>query len=96
MRLYTNMELMHCVCIFLFMGPPELDCEWQDTGLEGHKRFLNRLWDYLTNPNTILPETETEDPAVSKRVNRFLRDYQNRLDHFKPNTAISAFMEFAE
>ena len=31
----------------LFMGPPELDCEWQDTGLEGIKRFLNRLWDYL-------------------------------------------------
>ena len=23
----------------MFMGPPELDCEWQDTGLEGIKRF---------------------------------------------------------
>ena len=78
----------------LFMGPPELDCEWQDAGLEGTKRFLNKLWDYLTAPNTILSGQETEEPAVSKRVNRFLRDYQNRLDHFKPNTAISAFMEF--
>ena len=23
----------------LFMGPPELDCEWQDNGIEGIKRF---------------------------------------------------------
>ena len=38
----------------LFMGPPELDCEWQDAGIEGTKRFLNKLWDYLTNPATIL------------------------------------------
>jgi leucyl-tRNA synthetase len=78
----------------LFMGPPELDCEWQDAGLEGTKRFLNRLWDYLTNPHTILQDHETEELAVSKRVNRLLHDYQNRLNHFKPNTAISAFMEF--
>lgn len=77
----------------LFMGPPELECEWQDAGLEGIKRFLNKLWNYLTNPETILPEELSEDIEVSKRINQFLRDYQNRLDHFKPNTAISAFME---
>ncbi len=34
----------------MFMGPPELDCEWQDNGMEGIKRFQNRLWDYLTTP----------------------------------------------
>ena len=32
----------------LFMGPPELDCEWQDSGIEGYKRFANRVYDYLT------------------------------------------------
>ena len=32
----------------LFMGPPELDCEWQDAGIEGMKRFLHKLWEYLT------------------------------------------------
>ncbi len=78
----------------LFMGPPELDCEWQDAGLEGTKRFLHKVWDYLTNPKTILPEYDSEELQVTKRVNRFLRDYQNRLEYFKPNTAISAFMEF--
>ena len=27
----------------MFMGPPELDCEWQDGGIEGIKRFTHRL-----------------------------------------------------
>ncbi len=74
----------------LFMGPPELDCEWQDKGLEGIKRFLNKFWDYLSNPDN---HTEAQEQATTKRVHKFLRDFQDRLDHFKPNTAISAAME---
>jgi leucyl-tRNA synthetase len=45
----------------LFMGPPELDCEWQDSGVEGIKRFAHRLHDYLVKPGTILPENEHEE-----------------------------------
>jgi len=75
----------------LFMGPPELDCEWQDHGLDGIKRFLNRLYFYITDPKN---QTDQEDETVSKRLNKFLKDYQERLERFKPNTAISAFMEF--
>jgi leucyl-tRNA synthetase len=78
----------------MFMGPPELDCEWQDAGLDGIKRFLNRLWDYLNNPHTLLPNNEAEHNATTKRVHIFLKQFQERLDLFKPNTAISAFMEF--
>jgi leucyl-tRNA synthetase len=33
LRLYT-----------LFIGPPEMDAEWQDTGIQGPYRFLGRLW----------------------------------------------------
>ncbi|MGZ4383817.1 MAG: leucine--tRNA ligase, partial [Gaiellaceae bacterium] len=28
----------------LFMGPADQDVEWQDTGIEGMSRFLQRLW----------------------------------------------------
>ena len=28
----------------LFVGPPELDAEWDDRGIEGVSRFLNRFW----------------------------------------------------
>lgn len=78
----------------MFMGPPELDCEWQDTGMEGIKRFQNRLWDYLNIPATILQDGIDEDMPTKQRFNKFLKDYQERLNHYKPNTAISALMEW--
>jgi len=28
----------------LFLGPPDQDAEWQDTGLDGTRRYLDRLW----------------------------------------------------
>jgi leucyl-tRNA synthetase len=78
----------------MFMGPPELDCEWQDNGLEGIKRFLNRLWDYVNTPGHILQDGVEEAMPTKQRFNKFLKEYQQRLDHYKPNTAISAMMEW--
>ncbi|MCX5924823.1 MAG: leucine--tRNA ligase [Candidatus Dependentiae bacterium] len=77
----------------LFMGPPELDCEWQDNGLDGVKRFLNRFWAYMTTPENILPDTIREETTVTRRVHQFMRDFQKRIDAFKPNTAVSSGME---
>lgn len=78
----------------LFMGPPELDCEWQDNGLEGIKRFVQRLWTYLTKPGIIVSK-EQESKEATKSVHRLIRNFQERIDLFKPNTALSAFMEFS-
>ena len=78
----------------LFMGPPELDAEWQDAGLEGVKRFLNRVWNFLTAPENMVADNEQEDMAVTRRVHVFLKQFQERIDAFKPNTAVSAAMEF--
>jgi leucyl-tRNA synthetase len=77
----------------LFIGPPELDCEWQDNGLEGIKRFLNRFWNYATDPKHILQKGEVEDEIVVKRIHKFMFEFQDRLNLYKPNTAISAMME---
>jgi len=76
----------------MFMGPPELDCEWQDAGLDGIKRFVNKFYNFMNNPENIVPDNQ-ETKEAKKRVHMFLRDYQGRLKHFKPNTAISAAME---
>ena len=78
----------------LFMGPPELDCEWQDSGIEGVRRFAHRIYDYLTKPETILSEGTHEDLVVTRRTHKLLKDFQERIDLFKPNTALSAFMEW--
>ncbi|MDP3788695.1 MAG: leucine--tRNA ligase [Candidatus Chromulinivorax sp.] len=78
----------------LFMGPPEMDCEWQDAGIEGVNRFMHRLQAYLTNPATLLDQGAVEQASVTKRLHQLIKVVQNRLDLFKPNTVISAFMEW--
>lgn len=77
----------------MFMGPPELDCVWQDNGIEGIKRFLNRLWEYITQPANHVALAH-ESAAAKKRVAQLLHNVQTRLEKFKPNTAISAMMEW--
>jgi leucyl-tRNA synthetase len=77
----------------LFMGPPELDCEWQDTGLDGVRRFVNRLWLFLTDASNWVADGQQESITTQKRVALFLKQYQTRLEQFKPNTAIPAAME---
>lgn len=78
----------------LFMGPPEMDCEWQDAGIEGVNRFVHRLQAYLMNPKTLLAQDMAEEVAVTKRLHQLIKVVQTRLDLFKPNTVISAFMEW--
>ena len=75
----------------LFMGPPELDCEWQDTGLEGIKRFAQKVTTYCLNTTVCKEADESKEAKIL--VHQFLKTFQDRLDHFKPNTALAAFME---
>lgn len=77
----------------IFMGPPEQDCEWQDAGLEGIKRFSNKFYKFMSDKNSIVDDLQ-ESQEAKKRVHIFLHDFQERLDFFKPNTAIAAAMEF--
>jgi leucyl-tRNA synthetase len=78
----------------LFMGPPELDTEWQSDSIKGVHNFLKRLWGYVTNPDHLLPVGQQAEIKVQKRFHRFLKDYQERISDFKPNTAVAAIMEF--
>lgn len=78
----------------LFMGPPELDCEWQDAGIEGIRRFINKVITYLSDPNTLLYDDSKQDDETVRRLHILIKDVQERLAVFKPNTALAAFMEW--
>ncbi|QQR49800.1 leucine--tRNA ligase [bacterium] len=78
----------------LFMGPPELDTEWQTSSIKGVYSFLNRLWLFLTSEGTLLPAGTKADNPTQRRFHQFLKDYQLRLESFKVNTAVSAIMEY--
>lgn len=78
----------------LFMGPPEMDTEWQDDSIKGVRSFLNRLWSFLIKPTTILPIGKNADDATKRRFHQFLKDYQERLAGYRVNTAVASVMEW--
>ena len=75
----------------LFMGPPELDTEWQHGSINGLHNFQNRLWTLLANKENIVASA---DEQSVKRFHRFLKAYQDRLEGYKVNTAVAAMMEY--
>ncbi|MCM1257218.1 MAG: leucine--tRNA ligase [Roseburia sp.] len=75
----------------LFVGPPELDSEWDDRGIDGVYRFITRFWN-------LVMENKDKDVAENKELvkirNKLVYDITNRLESFSLNTVISGFMEY--
>ncbi|HIU02270.1 MAG TPA: leucine--tRNA ligase, partial [Candidatus Onthocola gallistercoris] len=75
----------------LFVGPPELDSEWDDRGIEGVYRFLNRFWHMvMNNKDANVPETK----ELVKLRHKMVYDITSRLEAFSLNTVVSGFMEY--
>ena len=75
----------------LFVGPPDLDAEWDDRGIDGVSRFLKRFWNLvLDNKNKNAKAT----PESVKLRHKMVYDISTRLDGFSLNTVISGFMEY--
>lgn len=75
----------------LFIGPPEVDSEWNDTGIEGCYRFLKKTWDFTVEQ---IEKNQKTDITSKKWLHLLIKKVTERIENFKMNTAISAFMEF--
>ena len=75
----------------LFVGPPELDAEWDDRGIEGVSRFLNRFYNLvMTSKDKDIKETK----EMVKLRHKLVFDIEQRFEQFSLNTVISGFMEY--
>ena len=74
----------------LFVGPPELDSEWDDRGIDGVYRFLSKLWKLCEShkDDNIEPTKE-----LLRERHLLIHDITTRLESFSLNTVISGFME---
>lgn len=75
----------------LFVGPPKLDAEWDDRGIDGVRRFLSRFWNLALDHKDDNVEANEE---LLKIRNRLIHDITDRLDKFNLNTVVSGFMEY--
>ncbi|MGE5473624.1 MAG: leucine--tRNA ligase [Ignavibacteriales bacterium] len=76
----------------LFIGAPEMDSEWTDTGIEGCFRFLKKSWDWVIESSKNYSANDSRE--VLAKLHGLIFKVVSRLESFKFNTAISAFMEF--
>ena len=80
----------------LFIGPPELDAEWNDRGVDGVARFLNRVWRLVVGE-----EDEGAAPigvgvtqeALQRKLHETTDKVTRDVDSFRFNTAVSSLME---
>ena len=81
----------------LFMAPPSDGVEWNDGGIEGTKRFLNKLWDNLLkiiNQEDIEQELSEDDKSLERKINQTIKSVTQHFEKFEFNTAVSDLMKF--
>jgi leucyl-tRNA synthetase len=72
----------------LFAAPPETELEWDDRGIEGANKFLNRVWRVQENLK------DKADPALLRAMHKAIKKVTEDIEEFKFNTAIASLMEF--
>tara|TARA_B100001559_G_scaffold316394_1_gene319882 strand:+ start:19 stop:2445 length:2427 start_codon:yes stop_codon:yes gene_type:complete len=78
----------------LFMAPPSDGVEWNDGGIEGTKRFLNKVWDNFEKISSIeVVEHNELDSEIIRKINQTIFSVTNHLDKFEFNTAVSDLMK---
>ena len=89
----------------LFASPPEKEFVWNESGIEGSFRFLNRIWSFfqenLGTVNSPFVDEGNDDPSeairikVKTKMHQTIKKVTVDIDkRFHLNTAISSIMEF--
>ena len=75
----------------MFMGPLGADKPWSNEGVEGSKRFLDRVWRLYTEEDKIKDE---ENKNLEKIYHQTVKKVTNDYETLNFNTAISGMMIF--
>ncbi len=93
----------------LFLGPHEAMVSWNNKGVVGVRRFLDRVWGWVNEiaeaphqksagrkvGRSEVGESEVKDTEkVERSLNRLIKKITEDIEAFRFNTCISAFMEF--
>jgi leucyl-tRNA synthetase len=75
----------------MFMGPFSDGGDWNDTGIKGIDRFVQRVWDAMT---TNVSKKAKEEKATLSLMHHTIKRVTESISAFRFNTAISALMEY--
>lgn len=75
----------------MFMGPLEVSKPWSKNGVEGAKRFVQRVWNFFTETENL---TDDNDGSLTKVYHKTVKKVTDDFEKLAFNTAISQMMIF--
>ncbi|MFC4618313.1 leucine--tRNA ligase [Camelliibacillus cellulosilyticus] len=82
----------------MFMGPLEASAPWSEEGLDGSRRFLDRVWRlYVTEADQLsakISRNAAADSNLEKVYHQTVQKVTDDYEHLRFNTAISQLMVF--
>jgi leucyl-tRNA synthetase len=81
----------------MFIGPWEQGGEWNDSGISGVSRWLNRVWNLVLEPYQVKADGADNEKAcrdLFRIIHRTIRKVTNDIDRMRFNTMLAALMEF--
>lgn len=80
----------------MFMGPLDAAIAWSENGLDGSRRFLDRVWRLFINEDGSLTDkvVENNDTKLDKVFNQTVKKVTEDFNSLNFNTAISQLMVF--
>ena len=75
----------------MFMGPLEVSKPWSKNGVEGAKRFIQRVWNFFTEAENL---TDDNDGSLTKVYHKTVKKVTDDYEKLAFNTAISQMMIF--
>jgi leucyl-tRNA synthetase len=84
----------------MFIGPPEEDVEWNEAGLNGVVKFLQRVWRLVLEPESIVEESgapgaRVDAIALRRKVAQTVGRVTEHYDELRFNTSVAFLMELA-
>ncbi len=77
----------------MFLGPWDQGGDWDDSGIQGHVRWLNRVWKLALSPAGRLIN-EPNAQRVRRLTHQMIQKVSEDIAAFRFNTMLAAMMEF--
>lgn len=80
----------------MFMGPLDAAIAWSEKGLDGSRRFLDRVWRLLVTEDGLISDkvVNTNNKTLDKSYHQTVKKVSEDFDTLNFNTAISQLMVF--
>ncbi len=78
----------------MFMGPLEASLPWNNNGLEGARRFIDRIHRLFTEEEYLAKFSDNNDDSLTFEFNCLVKKVTNDFEALQFNTAISQMMIF--